>query len=806
MILAVVGLVLADWWRTVPEDLQATYVGRQRCADCHQTETQQWIGSHHDLAMDRATPETVLGDFNDAELTQFGVTSKMFRLDGKYLVQTDGPDGQLAEFEVRYVFGVEPLQQYMVEFDRPADARPHEVARLQVLRLCWDTGGKRWFYLPPPDVRDEPLRSDDPLHWTGITMCWNSNCADCHSTNLQPGFDPATRTYRTTFSEIDVSCEACHGPGSLHVQLASRWSLFWDRRRGKGLVPLKDGSAEREIHTCAHCHARRTHVVDPSYAGGANFYDHFNHAALTAPLYHADGQIRDEVYELGSFLQSKMYAQGVRCTDCHDPHSLQLKHTGNQVCTSCHQHPAGKYDGQRHHHHPDDSAGAQCVACHMPATTYMEVDPRRDHSFRVPRPDLSTRIGTPNACSQCHLRETSPLSKVPSRSHPGEHGPSEHGPSQGLSVRAPERPEHLRDADYATWIQLAEEGDVAAKAYLSYLDRWSSQWCAEWYGARPESDAHFASAFHLARRGEPAAEQQLLHLAGDKKTPAIVRATALTELAQFESRAARSTFLDALADANPQVRQAAIDSLWSTASLDELALADHLGPLLIDPTRLVRTEAARVLARVPVRELRGSERAAVTTATAEYERGLLTQNDRAAGHAALGLLRESQGRTRDAIAAYEMAIHVEPNFSGPRTNLARLLEGEEPPSALQPSPRPRPTGAGQVSDRDQQRIAELRAEELELARRNAELAPQLAGVQHRYGLALYLAGRLDEANVALERACELEPRNPQYLLALVRLDQEQGRFERARQGARRLVGLRPQNAGYAQLLAEIENP
>ena len=394
------GLVLADWWICLPDDAQATFVGRQACIDCHREAYDAWQGSHHDLAMDVATPQTVLGDFNDVEFEQFGIRSRMFRRDGKYWVHTEGPDGAMTDFEIKWVFGVDPLQQYMVEFDRPADMPEHEIARVQVLRICWDTKRKEWFYLHPPDVR-ERLAPDDDLHWTGVAQRWNNMCADCHSTNLQKNYDVATNTYHTTFSEIDVSCETCHGPGSVHVELANAKSLFWDRKRGFGLARLKD-SAETLIQTCAPCHSRRSHVY-PGFPPGGNYYDYYNNELLQRTTYHADGQILDEVYEYASFIQSKMYHKGIRCTDCHDPHKAKPKYTGNALCTSCHQHPAGKYDTPAHHFHQPDSTGAACVECHMPQTTYMEVHPRRDHSLRNPRPDLSVQLGTPNACTRCHL-------------------------------------------------------------------------------------------------------------------------------------------------------------------------------------------------------------------------------------------------------------------------------------------------------------------------------------------------------------------------------------------------------------------
>ena len=351
-----------------------------------------------------ATDETVLGDFNDAELTHHGITSRMFQRDGKFFVNTEGPDGKLADFEVKYVFGVDPLQQYMVEFDRPADMPANEIARLQVLRISWDTRNKKWFHLDPPDVK-EKLDPTDELHWTGLAQRWNHMCADCHSTNLQKNFDVAKRHVSHDVSEIDVSCEACHGPGSLHVRagqvevavLGPQARLCPGPAQGRrAIVP--------QIQACAPCHSRRR-VVAAGYTAGCNYYDYFANEVLTPSAYHADGQIMDEVYEYTSFLESKMYHKNISAPTATIRTRAKLKHKGNKVCTSCHQHPAGKYDGEIHHRHPMTSTGAQCVECHMPQTTYMDVDPRRDHSFRVPRPDLSVKLGTPNACTRCHLRD-----------------------------------------------------------------------------------------------------------------------------------------------------------------------------------------------------------------------------------------------------------------------------------------------------------------------------------------------------------------------------------------------------------------
>ena len=330
-LLLVAGVVVGvDWWVCFPAQVAKRYVGRQSCTQCHAQQVHQWTGSHHQHAMELATAESVRGDFEDRWFEHYGVISRMFRRDGAYWISTENAAGEGETFEMKYTFGYEPLQQYLVEFDD---------GRVQALSVAWDTEREQWFHLYP----DEHIAHDDPLHWTARSQNWNYMCAECHSTNLRKQYDVATDSYDTTFSEIDVSCEACHGPASLHVELAEAKSLFWDRIHGYGLAPLKGQSSKVELETCARCHARRR-VVYPGFEPGDEFLDYYAPELIVGELYHVDGQIRDEVYEYGSFLQSRMYREGVRCTNCHDPHTAGLKAEGNQLCGQCHV-PA-KYDSR----------------------------------------------------------------------------------------------------------------------------------------------------------------------------------------------------------------------------------------------------------------------------------------------------------------------------------------------------------------------------------------------------------------------------------------------------------------------------
>ena len=772
------GGIWADWWYGLPDEITPRYVGGQRCATCHADQVAQWTGSHHDHAMDEANEQTVLGDFNDAELEHWGVRSRMFRRDGAYWVHTEGPDGAMADFRVRYVFGVEPLQQYLVEFDRPDNLPSDAIARMQVLPVCWNTEKREWFYLSPPDVQ-EKLAPDDPLHWTGSAQTWNHMCAECHSTNLQKGYDVASRTYHTTFSDIDVNCEACHGPGSVHIELAEATSLFWDRKHHYGLSKIKGRPATAEIEVCAPCHSRRS-VMVPDAHPGAPYHDHYVNELIRPGTYYPDGQILDEVYVYGSFLQSKMYKKGIACSDCHDPHTTRVKHTDNRLCTSCHAHPAGKYDVVTHHRHYPGQAGSKCVDCHMPATPFMEVDLRRDHSLRVPRPDLSMKLGTPNACTGCHLK----LENVPESSR---------------SVLT----------HYSKWLEQARNGDQAVQNEIDRANAWCAEWFEVWF-SRQTRPTHYGELLARGRQHDPTVAGELSELVGDHQTPAIVRATAVEQLLAIDvsNESRKSALRKAFADADPMVRMAVIPFAETLPRRELLQLVE---PLLDDRSRGVRIGAARALLQVPDEALDQRQRDIRDQAIDDYRTGLLDNADQAGSWLALGLLHEQQHDRNAAAQAYRTGLEVQPWVTGPRSNLSALLESwqsEITESTLREVRGNRDEFGRLLAQRLSPvarwgDIATLRADELELLQRDARLAPDNAAVQYRCGLSLYLAGDLEKAERHLRRATEIAPNQPTFLLGLALFQEKMGNDD-AVQTARRLVELRPDNPQYRAVLQRLQ--
>ncbi len=763
-----------------PFDLtRATYVGSQVCAECHRQQVELYRGSHHDMAMQPATEETVRANFDNIAIEHHGIVSRAYRDGDRFMVRTEGPDGKMHDYEVKYTFGWEPLQQYMVEFPAPGRQEDGTLPRIQVLRLSWDTERKQWFYLAPPDVA-EKLSPDDDLHWTGIAQRWNTMCAECHSTDYRKNFVPAfekTRRegtsgtasagppgeYHSTFAEINVACEACHGPASVHVELARKWFPGWNRQRGYGLANLKL-SAEHQIQACAPCHSRRN-VIHPEFRAGQDYYDHYTNELLHEPIYYPDGQILDEDYVHGSFIQSKMYHKNIRCTDCHDPHTARLKQPGNAVCTSCHQHPAAKYDSIGHHFHRPGTQGAECVNCHMPATTYMAVDARRDHSLRIPRPDLSTELESPNACTGCHLDPENV---------------------------APEKRPRLKL--YQDWMAAARQGDEEVQREIRRVNAWCEAQCDAWYGADRRRDPHFGVALDAGQeRGENAVAllTELLARRGFEG-PAIARATALDLLGQIDREAAGYEGGRAANDDHPLVRTAAARALANGDN--PTRSVSYLQDLLTDPVRSVRVEAARNLLELP-RELISPNKAGdLRRALEELLEGLEYNNDRAGAHMAMALIAERQGRIQQAIRHYENAIVVEPGVAGPRTNLAALLESNlqrQPPSSQE---------AGAAL---QERIKQLRKEELVLLQRDVQLLPTAAAIRYRYGLALYLDGQPEKAVEHLVAAAELDPDAAAYAQAAAMLFEHLGRWEQALRWGQEAVRRSGQDPAAAALLERI---
>lgn len=724
-----------------------TFVGSQSCAGCHAGEHMAWRTSQHARAMQHAGADSVLGNFANSTFRHGKVVSTFYRRGDRFFVRTDGADGKLAEFEIRYTFGVAPLQQYLIE---------QRDGRVQALSIAWDTrpaaaGGQRWFHL----YADQKVDHRDELHWTRRSQNWNFMCADCHSTDVRKNHDAGRNTFRSAWSEISVGCEACHGPGSNHVTWARGQGSdpakgltidLSERARAQWTIDAVTGNATREparardteIDTCAQCHSRRSQIGEGFHAG-LPFQDFYRPEVLSPGLYHADGQQRDEVYTWGSFRQSRMYHAGVTCSDCHEPHGQKLRAQGNAVCATCHL-PA-KYDTQDHHHHPGSGAGTKCVECHMPVTTYMVIDPRHDHSLRVPRPDRTISLGTPNACNACH-----------------------------------------------------REND--AKWAAGFLDRW--------HGHKPEGFQRFAEALGAAARGAPDAGPGLVAVARDQAYPAIARASALEALARFRSRAALDVASAGLADTDPQVRRVSVGVLATLPALQRLKL---LWPLLEDPVRTVRIEAAQALADAIAS---GSvlQRRAFDRAAAEFEAAQRFNADRPEARTALGGFYASQGRVDDAHEQWRAALALDRGFVPAYVNQADLFraQGRESDAerTLREGLRQAPTNAALHHALG---LAMVRrgagASGLAELQRAATLAPSDLRFAYVHAVALNAAGKVKAALAEIERALKLAPDDRDLLVAAITFRRDAGDLPGARPYAERLIRRDPGDAGAAQLARSV---
>lgn len=702
--------------------------------------------------MQQARDSTVLGRFDGTRFVQGGVTSTFFRRDGRFVVNTQGADGQLHDFEIRYTFGVNPLQQYLVEFPG---------GRLQALSVAWDSrpasaGGQRWFSLDPGSGLDHT----DEFHWTGGQQSWNYMCADCHSTGVRKRYDERTDEFHTVKAELNVACEGCHGPGKRHARWAAYPRVFrglWrtngllaqltERRGVRWSIDSAMGSAVRstprssahEIEICAQCHARRIHIAD-GYVAGAPFFDYYAPELLEPGLYYDDGQQLDEVYTYGSFLQSKMYHAGVTCSDCHDPHSARLRQPGNDVCATCHR--AAKYDAPAHHFHAANSTGARCVSCHMPATTYMEIDPRRDHSFRIPRPDLTVTVGTPNACNGCHAD---------------------------------------RDA------------------------RWAAARIRGWYASPVPGFQRFARAFAAHERGEPGAGDSLGVIAGDEGQPVIVRASALARLAGGTTDASLTAARTAAGHPDPLLRIGALLSLTNAPTSDLVSIA---APLLQDRARAVRQEAVWTLSSVADSLSTDAQRRAFGAAAAEFIASQRYNADRADHRLTLGTFYARIGKLDSATAEFRAALRLAPRTAQAYVNLAGLasLQGREPDAE-----RTLREGLSAMPDEPNlhhalglslARSGQLAAAIAELGRA-AQLSPSDVQFAYVYAVALHRAGRAQDAIRVLNATRSRSPNDRNVLYALATFSRDAGDTTAARRYARLLVQAHPGDAEGRALLQSL---
>ena len=715
-------LILISFFIAMSTTLHAAeYVGVNQCKTCHQEEYKLWQGSHHDMAMKHADTNSVLGDFNNVSLKLSGSTSRFYKKDKQYWVNIQGPDGGLHDYQIKYTFGYKPLQQYMVEFDD---------GRVQLIPYAWDSrkkqlGGQRWFNLYP-----EYTQKHQEFFWTNTGQNWNYMCADCHSTNVKKNFNVTDNKYKTTWSEINVACEACHGPASKHIKWTktkkdtdksvragfernlSKPVKKWLSKKNSPILQPDVIHKSQQTLMCAQCHSRHTQISEKDNLKTDSLGDRYRLTLINNENYHSDGQIYDEVYVYGSFIQSKMFKKGVTCSNCHDPHSGELTLPKEKLCLQCHDETT--YNSQKHHHHPEKSSGAQCVSCHMPETTYMQIDQRADHGWHSPRPDLSLKLGTPDTCLSCHKDKNS---------------------------------------------------------------EWSNQLVTSWYPASNiDKQEDFSPAFTLSDMGYPQASTKLTKISQNKNYADVIRASALQRMQDVPDQNSLISIARGVKDENELIRLGAIQGALNLPQNERWQI---INPLLSDKVLAVRTEAASVLAPL-WQNLNEEERKILQPALDDYLDIQDFNSDRGFSHTNRGNILVQKGLFSKAEKAYDQSIRIEPTFSTAYVNKADLYrhQGNEKKAAatLKQGIKAQPEGGDLYYSLALSMVrSQKKSEAIMYLKKATELAPQNSNYHYVYALSL-LDTQPTLAQAVMKKTYQMSG-NPRHLYTLCEMQVDQKSFQ-----------------------------
>ncbi|HXI28599.1 MAG TPA: multiheme c-type cytochrome [Vicinamibacterales bacterium] len=633
------AIAYAQTYQTPAAAQPRAYVGSGACEKCHADEFTSWRRALHVQMTKPIAEARVEGDFSPGtRVEQNGRAYAMEAKDGRYTIAV-AHDGRPAEkFQVDYTLGARRFQGYLSKL---ADGR------IYVLPVFWHNETKRWLdwkeIAPVPDHPTQDLR-----------QIWNITCVNCHATNLAKNFNPTTRSYDTTWTEMGIGCEACHGPGAAHVAVATEWAR--DPARAPTRPTLEQlrifappkASARQNFDACGYCHGNKNNVFF-GFAPGDRYEDYALPFLISEPIPDNDPQgdfwpdgrpsrfNRPQALTLTGCFQRGQ----ATCTSCHQMHGPDTAHLlkvsvetadgartreSDALCTQCHLEPgrtgqagrsglfAGSSDNwSAHTHHAPESQGSRCVECHMSDVNWRLFTRRRDHTFQPPVPELSARYGVPNACTTCH-------------------------------------------------------DDKSPEWAAATMDRWYGN------GERRRAIVAMSDTIYRAGTGDRSALPDIARLAADRSHGALIRASAAEFSGQLLSKARAepadaavvNALIGAANDPEPMVRATAVQSLG--AVVDERTSA-VIAAHLTDPARVVRVRAAEALLDRHIVGLDGAAGAALARAQDEWAESLRTFNDVARDQSTLGWLELSRGRIPAAVDALNAAIAIDAAIAQPHVYL-----------------------------------------------------------------------------------------------------------------------------------------
>ena len=697
------------------KEVFATYAGSESCIACHQEEYDKWVDSNHGLAERPPNDKLDLAGFEPPHEFKHGTqTTEALKKDGTYELVSLGFDNKREAYPVERVIGHDPLRQFLVHGER---------GRLHAMEACWDPHAKEWFNV----YGDEDRVPGEWGHWTGRGMVWNQMCASCHNTRVRKNYDLKTDAYHTSMAELTVSCESCHGPMKAHVDWQKEYPVA-SRKTDDKDPTLPGWTRDQHTENCAGCHARRGEITG-DFKPGDSFWDHYLLTIVDhSDIYYPDGQIRDENYEFASFLSSRMNHAGVRCMDCHDMHSMKTILPGNQLCMRCHT--QGGFPNapvilpEAHSFHGADSAGNQCINCHMPQTVYMQRHWRHDHGYTIPDPLLTKQFGIPNACNKCHQDQTTD---------------------------------------------------------------WALEATEQWYGDRMNRITRTrATLFAKARRGDDDARQGLIDLLASEEIPYWKASANLLLERWLGDPTAAAAIRAQLKHEHPLVRTTAIRSLEPLVSQSG-EVRNELEKLLVDPARSVRVSAAWALREtVDLESPAGKDLVRMLELNADqpsgqmqkgqfhYARGEMAQAiqhmetaidwdpNSPPIHHDLAMLYSANGNTPKAIEKLKDAIKLNPNEAQYHYELGLALSeiGQlaETAASLEKAVKIDPTlgrawyNLGLARNSLGQTDAALDA-----LRQGETAAPTDPGIPYAAATIFAQKGRKMEAMAAAQRALQIEP-------------------------------------------------